>query len=149
MSMPLGTGTLSTTTKLGLHEEGTIGYEPHLQDRPGRQHPPKDWFGDRGSRGKEILLLFKIKLQGNSSPMDPLGIPNHQISPKGIERVWLRPPTRVNPWRPPTCMPSLGFLSQWPLLPYKRGLVVPCPWQGSMLPCGFRDPLGGGARTPS
>lgn len=24
MSMPLGTGTLSATTKLGLHEEGTI-----------------------------------------------------------------------------------------------------------------------------
>lgn len=80
------------------------GYDkPHLQDRPGRQHPPK-----------------------------------------GIERVWLRPPTRINPWRPPTCMPSLGFLSQWPLLPYKRGLVVSCPWQGPMLPCGFRDPLGGG-----
>jgi hypothetical protein len=44
--------------------------------------PAKGWFGDRGSRGKEILLLFKIELQGNSSPIDPLGIPNHQINPK-------------------------------------------------------------------
>jgi hypothetical protein len=43
---------------------------------------PKGSFGDRGSRGEEILLLFKIELQGDSSPMDPLGIPNHQISPK-------------------------------------------------------------------
>ena len=27
-------------------------------------------------------MLFKIELQGNFSPMDPLEIPNHQISPK-------------------------------------------------------------------
>jgi hypothetical protein len=39
-------------------------------------------IGDpKGIHGGEILLLFKIELQGNSSPMDPLGIPNHQISP--------------------------------------------------------------------
>jgi hypothetical protein len=28
-----------------------------------------------------ILLLFKIELQRDFSPMDPLGIPYHQISP--------------------------------------------------------------------
>jgi hypothetical protein len=33
--------------------------------------------------GGGIPLLFKIELQGDFSPMDPLGIPYHQISPYG------------------------------------------------------------------
>jgi hypothetical protein len=36
-----------------------------------------------GIHGGVIPLLFKIELQGDFSPMDPLGIPNHQISPEG------------------------------------------------------------------
>lgn len=35
--------------------------------------------------GEEILLLFKIELEGDFFPMDLLGIPNHQISPNGVE----------------------------------------------------------------
>jgi hypothetical protein len=35
----------------------------------------------KGIHGGEIHLLFKIELQGDFSPMDPLGIPYHQISP--------------------------------------------------------------------
>jgi hypothetical protein len=31
-----------------------------------------------------ISLLFKNELQGDFSPMDPLGIPDHQISPQGF-----------------------------------------------------------------
>jgi hypothetical protein len=37
----------------------------------------------KGIHGGGISLLFKIKLQGDFSPMDPLGIPYHQISPAG------------------------------------------------------------------
>jgi hypothetical protein len=37
-----------------------------------------------GIHGGGILLLFKIELQGDFSPMDPLGIPDHQISPKEV-----------------------------------------------------------------
>jgi hypothetical protein len=42
----------------------------------------KGWFGAKGSPWRGIPLLFKIELQGDFSPMDPLGIPYHQISPK-------------------------------------------------------------------
>jgi hypothetical protein len=37
----------------------------------------------KGIHGGGIPLLFKIELQGDFSPMDPLGIPCHQISPSG------------------------------------------------------------------
>jgi hypothetical protein len=47
------------------------------------QTPYKGWFGAKGSQGGGIPLLFKIELQGDFSPMNPLGIPYHQISPKG------------------------------------------------------------------
>jgi hypothetical protein len=48
---------------------------------------PQGWFGDRGSPGEEILFLFKIELEGDSSPMDPLGIPNHQTSPETVHSI--------------------------------------------------------------
>jgi hypothetical protein len=51
----------------------------------------RSWFGNQGSREEEILLLFKIELQGDSSPMDPLGIPNHQISPRFARRSSIFP----------------------------------------------------------
>jgi hypothetical protein len=37
----------------------------------------------KGIHGGGIPLLFKIELQVNFFPMDPLGIPYHQISPNG------------------------------------------------------------------
>jgi hypothetical protein len=41
-------------------------------------------IGDpEGIHGEEIPLLFKIQLRGDFSPMDPLGILDHQISPYG------------------------------------------------------------------
>jgi hypothetical protein len=39
----------------------------------------------KGIHGGGIPLLFKIELQGDFSPMDPLGIPCHQISPSSAK----------------------------------------------------------------
>jgi hypothetical protein len=42
-------------------------------------------IGDpEGLHGGGMSGLFKIELRGDFSPMDPLGIPDHQISPKGM-----------------------------------------------------------------
>lgn len=42
----------------------------------------------KGIHGGRITLLFKIELQEDFSPMDPLGVPDHQISPNSSCMVW-------------------------------------------------------------